>query len=424
MTALRRYPFGFTTTQLERLKTPSVNTHHICLPFDSEAHYLTCLNDLPQFRDFLETQFAAHPELFPLAFAQGFQWHSRYRLKKQQLDLRRIKLTATQQVFAIRPSFVLPYAIARTDDIEKALFLRQWGVPFEALAYVFGRSASFYQRAWLQLGRPSLVGTTLKDPARLPAHLVADEKVTWLDGQEVYATTTVAGGCFLGAGLAREITADSLRAGYGEFKQEARELKDDYTPETVCTDGLRATRLAWQQLFPKVSLILCFLHGVMKIAERCRGESRRAVLDRVWGCYEAASRREFSQRLRRLGEWATAKLEGAVCQMTVKMYEQGQNYAVAYEHVGCARTTNEVDRLMNQQDRLLYQMRYLHGGGEKARLSLRAMALQWNFHLYGRRLRSAEPERRSPFADVNGYEYHENWLHNLWIAASLGGHRL
>ena len=401
-----------------------MNKHHICLPFDNEAHYTACLNDLVQYRQFLDALFALHPELFPQAFSQGFEFHSHYHLKKQQLCLRRIKLKATGEVFTLRPSFVLPYGIARTEEIEKALYLRQWGVPFEALAYVFGRSASFWQRAWLQLGRCSLVGTTIKDPEKLPLHLVADEKVTWLDGQEVYVTTTAAGGCFLGVGLASEATAESLLSGYEEFKQEAHHLKADYTPETVCTDGFNATRLAWQQLFPRVSLILCFLHGVLKIIQRCRGVLRREVLDRVWNCYEASNRRQFSQRLRRVREWACEKLEGTVQEMTLKLYKQRQGYVKAYEHSGCARTTNGVDRLMNQQDRLLYAMRYLHGKGETARLGLRAMALQWNFHPYGRRLRRENPNRQSPFADLNGYQYHDNWLHNLLIAASLGGHKL
>jgi hypothetical protein len=401
-----------------------VNNHHICLPFDSEAHYAACLQDLAAFRTFLTAQFALHPELFPQAFAHGFAFHSAYRLKKQQLRLRRIKLKATAEVFTLRPSFVLPYGIARTDEVEKALFLRHYGVPFEALAYVFGRNASFWQRAWLQLGRPSLVATTIKDPQKLPRHLVADEKVTWLDGQEVYVTTTAAAGCLLGVGVAKETTTDALRKGYSDFKEEAQALLPDYGPQTVCTDGFKATRLAWQQLFPSVVLILCYLHGVLKIMDRCRGALRKEVLDRVWRCYQAATRQQFSQRLRRVGEWARAKLAGGVKEMVVKLYEQGRNYVVAYEQSGCARTTNGVDRLMSHQDRLLYAMRYLHGNGETARLALRAMALQWNFHPYGRRMRSAKPERQSPFADVNGFQYHDNWLHNLWIAASLGGHNL
>ena len=49
------------------------------------------------------------------------------------------------------------------------------GVPFDALAYVFGRDAMFWYRAWLAFGRPSLVGTTVKEPQTLPRALVADE---------------------------------------------------------------------------------------------------------------------------------------------------------------------------------------------------------------------------------------------------------
>lgn len=154
------------------------------------------------------------------------------------------------------------------------------------------------------------------------------------------------------------------------------------------------------------------------------GRCARQVLARVWNCYHASTRRQFSQRLRRVGQWAAAQLEGAVQEMTSKLYQQRTRYVSAYEHRGCARTTNGLDRLMNQQDRLLYQMRYLHGKGQAAKLALRAMARQWNFHPYGRRVRSASPERHSPFADLNGFQYHDNWLHNLLIAASLGGHKL
>ncbi len=38
---------------------------------------------------------------------------------------------------------------------------------------------------------------------------------------------------------------------------------------------------------------------------------------------------------------------------------------------------------------------------------------QWNFHPYGVRSRRDDPSRRSPFHDLNGFEYHPNWLHNL-----------
>jgi hypothetical protein len=170
------------------------------LPFESEQHYAECVAETIKYRNFLAQQYDQHPELFPAAFSEGYQFHSRYRQKKQDLVLRRIKLKATEKVLTIRPSFVMPYGVGRTDEMEKALFLRRYGVPFDGLAYVFGRDANFWQRSCLQLGRPSLLGTTIKDPERLPADLVADEKVTWLDGEEVYVTTTAAAGCLLGVG--------------------------------------------------------------------------------------------------------------------------------------------------------------------------------------------------------------------------------
>ncbi len=99
---------------------------------------------------------------------QGFTFHDAYASVKQDVIVRRIKVKTTGAVFTLRPSFVMPYMIGRTAAVEKALYLRQWGVPFDALAYVFGRDAMFWYRAWLAFGRPSLVGTTVKDPHQVP----------------------------------------------------------------------------------------------------------------------------------------------------------------------------------------------------------------------------------------------------------------
>ena len=56
--------------------------------------------------------------------------------------------------------------------------------------------------------------------------------------------------------------------------------------------------------------------------------------------------------------------------------------------------------------------------------AVRAWAPQWNFHPYGARLRHDQPARSAPFADLNGFQYHPNWLHNFLIASSMGGLRL
>ena len=67
-----------------------------------------------------------YPELFPNGMDQGFTFHDAC-VVKQDLIMRRIKLITTGAVFTLRPSFVMPSMIARTDAVEKALYLRQWG---------------------------------------------------------------------------------------------------------------------------------------------------------------------------------------------------------------------------------------------------------------------------------------------------------
>jgi hypothetical protein len=408
----------------EETRQPSRGRKHICVPFASEAQYQACIEDVVQYRSYLTQLSHQHPELLPQALAQGYTFHDRYRSRKQGVVLRRIKLRATAEVFTLRPSFLLPYCIARTEEVEKALYLRQWGVPFAALAYVFGRNAMFWYRAWLSLGRPNLVGTTVKTADKLPLDLVADEKITWLAGEEVVVPTTVGGGCVLGISVAVQATRASLQEAYGEFKTEATAVFPAYTPHSVCTDGFAATRDAWRQLFPQLTVVLCFLHAILKLTERCRGALRRHVLDRAWAVYQAGTKAQFAQRLRRLAEWARTALDGSLAQTMAKMAAHRDDFTPAYDHPQAARTTNAVDRVHNHLDRVLYAMHYCHGQQASARLAVRAWALQWNFHPYGARLCHDQPARASPFADLNGFQYHANWLHNFLIASSMGGLRL
>ena len=401
-----------------------MGTKHICLPFTSEAQYRAYVDDPAQYRQYLTQMLHQYPELFPKSMDQDFTFHDSYVSIKQDLIVRRIKLKATGAVFALRPSFVMPYMIARTEEVEKALYLRQWGVPFDALAYVFGRDAMFWYRAWLAVGRPSLLGTTVKDPQQVPTDLVADEKVTWVAGQEVYVPTTVGGACFLGVSVVAAADTTALETGYGEFAREAQALAPAYHPRSVCTDGWKATREAWRRLFPTITLVLCFLHSVLKIKDRCRGALRHQVLERAWWVYQATTKRQFAQRLRRLAEWTPTHLSGAVAEMVLKMCHRRADFTPAYDCPQAHRTSNAVDRLLNYQDRLLYAMRYCHATTASARLAVRAMALQWNFHPYGSRLRRDQPSRVSPFHDLNGFQYHPNWLHNFLIASSMGGLRL
>lgn len=290
--------------------------------------------------------------------------------------------------------------------------------------YVFGHDEMFWYRLLLQFGRPSVVGTTVKSKENLPTHLAVDEKHTWLGGVKVFMATTVGRGIFLGAQVVEKADAEHLTKGYGEFQREAAEVDAEYAPETVCTDGFAATRLAWRTLYPKVTLILCYLHIVLKLRERCRSQLRKEVLDRAWNIYRAVSKRSFSQRVRRFRQWSVGNLTGAVLEIAAKLHKRKREYLTAYEHRLGYRTSNAVDRLMNYQDRKLYAMRYFHHSQiESANLMARAMAMLWNFHPYSRRLRRNDKNRISPFVDLNGFQYHGNWLQNFLIASSMGGQK-
>jgi hypothetical protein len=49
------------------------------------------------------------------------------------------------------------------------------------------------------------------------------------------------------------------------------------------------------------------------------------------------------------------------------------------------------------------------------------MAILWNFHLYIPKVRKRAPDAKTPFEALNGFCYHDYWLRNLLIAASLNG---
>jgi len=182
----------------------------ICLPIEA-AEYERIWANLQTFRPWLDTQIAQYPELFPQAIGQGYTLHDILPVSKKMpaVHLRRIKVVDAAHpqgnVFTIAPSFVLPYMTGYTDAVEKALFLRgKFGVARAAwgLAYVFGHNDMYWERLDLSFGRPSIVGTTVKRPEKLPQDLLADEKHTRLNGEPVYVATTVGGDCVLGASVA------------------------------------------------------------------------------------------------------------------------------------------------------------------------------------------------------------------------------
>jgi hypothetical protein len=242
--------------------------------------------------------------------SEGYSFHGFVESGKLHLRTRRILLKACRQAYQIRPDTVMPYMIGTTEEVEKGLYLRRYGVPYEAIAHVLGHNAMYWYNATQALGRISIVGATVKEPSSFPPHLVADEKHSWWLGQRIYIAVTAAKECFLGVAFAHSADERALTQAYGEFQQEAKALNPDYCPETVNTDGWDATQAAWKTLFPGVLLMLCFLHTVLGVQQHCRrdGALYQQVTDKLWGLFDALNPRQFGQRLRRIQEWAKANV--------------------------------------------------------------------------------------------------------------------
>ena len=289
----------------------------ICIPIDREV-YEQMIDDKTAFRQLLDEYIEAYPEIFPSKIGQGYKMHGILPQSKKmpEVTLRRIQLKAKDdedraQVFTVAPCFVLPYMTGYTDQVEKALFLyEKFGVPFWGLSYVFGRNDMYWYRLTQNLGRNSIVGTTIKNPDKLPEHLLADEKHTNLNGQKAYIALTAAEDCVLGASMATAADEKQLTEAYAHFKAEAQQLKADYHPKTVNTDGWTATGLAWMTLFPAIVIIRCFLHAFIKIRACCKRMKGDFVeiQNRVWEIYHAADPLTFMKHVAAFKTWALLSL--------------------------------------------------------------------------------------------------------------------
>jgi len=109
----------------------------ICIPCEPER-YPELVKSKACFRRHVDGLYAQYPELFPRTMGEGYQCHDiRAPSVKLGIRLRRIKLVATDEVFSICPSFVMPYMTGMTSDVAHALFLQGFGVPFWALTHVW-----------------------------------------------------------------------------------------------------------------------------------------------------------------------------------------------------------------------------------------------------------------------------------------------
>jgi hypothetical protein len=384
---------------------------------------MACIEDPKKFREELASFIDKSPELFPSGINNGYMMKDIRHSKKSGIPTRRIIVDTITHT--IRPSFVMPYHVAFSEDAEKALFLRKFDVPFWALCYVFGKDAMYWYRMEQSLGRNSIIGTTIKNPDLIPEHLASDEKHSRLKGDKVYIATTVGDQCILGVAVSEDAGDQGLKKSYGKFKEEALNLKPDYQPQSVNTDGWKATVKTWQSLFPAIFVISCFLHVFIKIRDRSSIKYRELfniVADKIWHCYEAVSKKSFSQRVRRLCHWAAKEnVPDVISKPIMKLKKNLPGYSKAYDLPGCHRTSNMVDRLMQRMDRHLFSTFYFHGNLEAAELSIRGWALIQNFAPCNPTTIKRRDGWRCPAVWLNKKRYHENWLQNFLACSSMGG---
>jgi len=401
----------------------------ITLPVTLDA-YNELKEDAAAFRQWLDGMITFYPELFPVDIEQGYSLHDMLpsSIKLTNVQLRRIRLKQCDQkgqtqVFTIAPSDVLPYMVGLTAEVEKALFLRRFGVPFWGLSYVFGRNDDYWYRLSLSFGRYDIVSTTVKEPDNLPEHVLADEKHIHFNGTKGYIATTVGQDCVLGASLAFQADEVALSAAYGHFKQEAQRLKPDYAPQTVNTDGWRATQKAWSNLFSTIVIIECFLHAFLKIRDRCKRQFKALfgqIQQQVWDIYHAPDPAAFRQQLADFQTWAAQNLTGTALEAAAKLAAKSDAFSLAFTYPEAYRTSNMIDRHMEPMARWLHSSRFFHGHWLSAERQIRSWALFHNFWPYCPRAKISQ-QFCSPAHKLNGYVYHSNWLHNLLISTSAVG---
>ena len=407
----------------EQSKATTRKSCTICLPI-SETEYRAIMDSWLEVREWLTESHRKTPELFPAGFGHGFTQRDSRISKKMSLRLWRITLNNGVGHFSIRPSFVTPHLTARVEEVEKGLYLRKFGVPYEGVALAAGRNRMFWYRLECGLGRNSLVGTTVRRGV-LPEHLVADEHHQKSNRDKIFIATTVGAGCCLGAAAVANASTAALTEAYRVFRDEAWNIQPNYEPKSVNTDGWKGTIGAWRQIFENAALLRCFLHGWLKIRDRGKHlDEYRALGDRVWEAYDATTASTFRRRLRRLRKWSEEHLApGTALVEVLDLCDKEELWTLAYDHPDGHRTSNMLDRVMRGMCRFFDQGQHLHGCIDVSTRRSRAWGLLQNFTPWSPQSIRRNGGCQCPAERLNGHRYHPSWLQNLLISASLGGYR-
>lgn len=416
------------------LSTTQPMGRKIVLPISYEVYKIEM--DTPdKARATIDAYRKQYPQLFPPSIQNGYQFHGTTQsAKMEEVSFRRIRTIENEAgekktvAYEVRSCDILSYNRGTVEDVEHPLLLMQFGVPTWVIVRIFGRDEMYWDRLFRSFGLYSLVGTTVQQPQLLPDHLGGDEKHTDWNGETCYIATTVGEGNILGVQTALKADQAALQEAYGTFQQEAERVSPNYQPTTVNTDGWDATQNAWKTLFPQITLILCFLHGYLKIRNCSRKKYQdyfAQISDKVWCIYRCETKALFLEQCGYLEKWVKEQrplFDTAVSKAVLKLCKRKHLYAQTYDHPDCLRTSNMADRQMKAMDRWLFNRQYFRGHLDSANCAVRAWALLHNYRPYCPRAKIGETYH-SPAHQLNKMTYRDNWLENLLVSTSCQGIR-
>lgn len=396
-------------------------TQTITLPI-CESNYECFMKDKSLARQILDDLYEKQPELFPMSLSLGYKLNGKTRKSKKELGFQMRKISVQGFNYQIRPSFMLPYCRAKSDVVSKGLFLLRFGVPFWALAFVFGYNTTWWYRMFIFLSHYNLVGTTVYESDDLPKHVLADEHHIKVKAEKKYVATTVGENCFLGMSVCDTASEADLKEGYKVFKEESQSVKSDYEPISVNTDGWLATQNAWNELFDSVETIECFLHAYLKIRDRATKKVKadfKIAGDKIWNIYEATTKRQVAQRIRRLREWAKQNMTDCPMKQNIlKLCAKKNKWLKHIDNPNAYRTSNMLDRLMRNMKKHKINSQSFHSDKEATTKNFRAFAFIYNFSPSCPEVWKNDNLLKSPAARLNKKIYADNWLENLVLSAS------
>lgn len=394
----------------------------------SEKEYSTFIKDKEYAKVLIDEWISKDREqkLFPKAiFEGGYTLKGKERLSKK-MNLKKRRILVGGIIYRIHPAFVASYMRGKIADMKWGLFLMKFGVPFWAIAMVFGKYAMFWYRWWVDFGRNSVVGTTFRCAEDLPENILCDEEHTRVKGKKAYIATTVSQGCLLGAEVVSKADEQQLKGAYQVAAQEMLNIKAEHDVKTSNTDGWAATQTALRAIY-NCAIIQCFLHAFIKVRHRQTKKNLPDFIpaaDRIWNAYKADTLRVFAQRIRRLREWAIKEMsESPMKKKVLELCEKSNLWKNFYQHQKAYRTSNMLDRMMKLMKKSIKNAQYFHANNHKATLYMRAFAIIYNFSPSAPLTIKRHGGIICPAQRIRHLKYSDDWCINLMVSTSLRGYR-